>query len=79
MILDGTLIPATRVAATTTKTKGRNRGATVHLWYSGKHRNFGGNVQFLASADGFPLWTSPVLPGSATTSPPPATWASPAR
>jgi hypothetical protein len=52
------------VAATTVKTKGRNRGATVHLWYSGKHRTFGGNIQFLASPDGFPLWVSPVLPGS---------------
>ncbi len=64
VILDGPLIPATRVAATTTKTKGRNRGATVHLWYSGKHCSFGGNFQLLASAAGFPLWTSPVLPGS---------------
>ena len=64
VILDGTLIPTTRVAATTTKTKGRNRGATVHLWYSGKHRSFGGNIQFLATPDGFPLWVSAVLPGS---------------
>ncbi|MFJ7215082.1 transposase family protein [Amycolatopsis sp. NPDC098790] len=64
LILDGTLIHTTRVAATTVKTKGKNRGATVHLWYSGKHRSFGGNVQFLASADGFPLWVSAVLPGS---------------
>ena len=64
VILDGTLIPTTRVAATTIKTKGTNRGATVHLWYSGKHRSFGGTIQFLASADGFPLWVSPVLPGS---------------
>jgi hypothetical protein len=64
LILDGSLIPADRVAATTTKTKGRNRGTTVHLWYSGKHCAFGGNIQFLASPDGFPLWTSPVLPGS---------------
>ncbi|SEF29740.1 DDE superfamily endonuclease, partial [Amycolatopsis pretoriensis] len=64
VILDGTLIPCDRVAATTIKTKGTNRGATVHLWYSGKHRSFGGNIQFLATADGFPLWVSPVLPGS---------------
>ena len=64
VILDGTLIPTTRVAATTTKTKGRNRGQTVHLWYSGKHRTFGGNIQFLATPDGFPLWVSAVLPGS---------------
>ncbi|MDT7801103.1 MAG: hypothetical protein QOI78_4536 [Actinomycetota bacterium] len=64
VILDGTLIPTTRIAATTIKTKGRNRGTTVHLWYSGKHRSFGGTIQFLASADGFPLWVSPQLPGS---------------
>ncbi|MET7989559.1 transposase family protein [Amycolatopsis sp. NPDC005232] len=64
VILDGTLIPTSRIAATTVKTKGKNRGATVHLWYSGKHRAFGGNIQFLASTDGFPLWVSPVLPGS---------------
>ncbi|MEU5264567.1 transposase family protein [Amycolatopsis sp. NPDC021455] len=63
VILDGTLIPCDRVAATTTKTKGKNRGQTVHLWYSGKHRTFGGNIQFLPP-DGFPLWTSEVLPGS---------------
>ncbi|MBN9748011.1 IS5/IS1182 family transposase [Amycolatopsis sp. A1MSW2902] len=64
VILDGMLIGCDRVAATTVKTKGRNRGATVHLWYSGKHRCFGGNIQFLATADGYPLWVSPVLPGS---------------
>ncbi|WP_432846667.1 transposase family protein [Amycolatopsis sp. CA-161197] len=64
VILDGTLIPTTRIAATTIKTKGTNRGTTVHLWYSGKHRSFGGNIQFLANAEGFPLWVSPVLPGS---------------
>ena len=64
VILDGSLFLCDRVAATTTKTKGRNRGQTVHLWYSGKHRTFGGNIQFLTSPDGFPLWTSAVLPGS---------------
>jgi hypothetical protein len=64
VILDGSLFSCDRVAATTIKTKGKNRGRIVHLWYSGKHRAFGGNIQFLASPDGFPLWTSPVLPGS---------------
>ncbi|WP_353074009.1 transposase family protein [Amycolatopsis carbonis] len=63
-VLDGTLIPTTRVAATTITTTGTNRGTTVHLWYSGKHRSFGGNVRFLTSADGFPLRTSPALAGS---------------
>jgi len=64
VILDGSLISCDRVAATTVKTKGKNRGRIVHLWYSGKHRAFGGNIQFLASPDGFPLWVSAVLPGS---------------
>ncbi len=64
MILDGSLITCDRVAATTVKTKGKNRGRIVHLWYSGKHRAFGGNIQFLATPDGFPLWVSPALPGS---------------
>ncbi|SEB41617.1 hypothetical protein SAMN04489727_1554 [Amycolatopsis tolypomycina] len=64
VILAGSLIPCDRVAATTIKTKGKNRGRIVHLWYSGKHRAFGGNIQFLASSDGFPLWVSAVLPGS---------------
>ncbi|MFJ7218973.1 transposase family protein [Amycolatopsis sp. NPDC098790] len=36
----------------------------MHLWYSGKHRAFGEDVQFLATADGFPLWVSAALPGS---------------
>ena len=64
LVLDGTLIHSDRVAATTLKTKGKNRGNTVHLWYSGKHRAFGGNIQFLATANGFPLWVSDVVPGS---------------
>lgn len=64
LILDGTLIPCDRVAATTIATKGKNKGKPVHLWYSGKHHAFGGNIQFLATADGFPLWVSEVLPGS---------------
>lgn len=63
LILDGTLIRTTRVAGTVLKTKGRTAGQPVHRWYSGKHRAFGGNIQFLTTADGFPLWCSEVLPG----------------
>ena len=37
--LDGTLVRTDRVAARTQ--------ASNHLWYSGKHRAFGGNVQVL--------------------------------
>ena len=45
--LDGTLIPADRVAERTE--------AGNHAWYSGKHKRFGGNVQVLADPTGFPL------------------------
>jgi hypothetical protein len=45
------------------KTKGPSAGRAVHRWYSGKHRTFCGNIQFLATADGHPLWCSKVLPG----------------
>ena len=60
VILDGTLIRSDRVAVTTQNEKGK----TINLWYSGKHKAFGGNVQFLSTADGFPLWCSDVSPGS---------------
>jgi hypothetical protein len=32
-------------------------------WYSGKHRDFGANVQALMRPDGLPVWTSDALPG----------------
>jgi len=54
--LDGTLIAIDRVAA-------RNENGH-HLWYSGKHKTQGGNVQILADPSGFPVWSSPVEPGS---------------
>ncbi len=54
--LDGTLIPTDRVAARA------QRGH--HLWYSGKHHAFGGNVQVVFDPTGFPLWVSEVYPGS---------------
>lgn len=53
--LDGTVLRTDRVAA-----PGPN-GAD--LWWSGKHRHHGGNVQVLATPDGWPLWVSPVRPG----------------
>jgi hypothetical protein len=56
LILDGTLIPTDRLR--TPNEKGND------LWYSGKHHCHGGNIQFLATPDGYPLWTSPVTPGS---------------
>ncbi|MEU1011962.1 transposase family protein [Streptomyces sp. NPDC005890] len=34
------------------------------LWFSQKHKSFGGNVPFLSAPDGTPLWVSDVEPGS---------------
>ncbi|MFF3468163.1 transposase family protein [Streptomyces sp. NPDC002619] len=56
LILDGTLIACDRVAGV------RDNGND--LWFSQKHKAFGGNGQFLAAPDGTPLWVSEVEPGS---------------
>ena len=56
VILDGTLIYTDRIS-----TPGPTRG--VDLWWSGKHRHHGGNIQVVSAPDGWPLWTSPVRPG----------------
>jgi DDE superfamily endonuclease len=53
--LDGTLIHTDRVAM-----RGPN-GAD--LWWSGKHKDHGGNIQVLSYPDGFPGWVSDVRPG----------------
>lgn len=54
--IDGTLIETDRC---------RMPGPTpgVDLWWSGKHRHHGGNVQVVTVADGWPIWTSDVRPG----------------
>jgi hypothetical protein len=39
------------------------KGETIDAWYSGKHREFGGNVQAIMRPDGLPIWTSPASPG----------------
>ena len=62
LVLDGTLIATDRVAARARTPEGKPAGHD--LWYSGKHRRHGGNVQVLTTPDGFPLWTSQVRPGS---------------
>ncbi len=54
--LDGTLIETTRCSTAST--------AGHDLWYSGKHSRHGGNIQVLTDPSGFPVWTSPVEPGS---------------
>jgi DDE superfamily endonuclease len=53
--LDGTLIVTDRLAA-----RGPN-GAD--LWWSGKHKCHGGNIQVLCLPCGFPIWVSDVRPG----------------
>ncbi|MFI5960351.1 transposase family protein [Cryptosporangium sp. NPDC051539] len=59
VILDGKVFDTDRVAETTTSVK----GDTIHAWCSGKHRDFGGNVQAVMRPDGLPIWVSEVFPG----------------
>jgi hypothetical protein len=56
VVLDGTLIESDRLAGV------RDNGND--LWFSQKHKAFGGNVQFLSFPDGTPLWVSDAEPGS---------------
>ena len=56
VLLDGTLIRTDRIS-----TPGPTRG--VDLWWCGKHRHHGGNIQVVSAPDGWPLWTSDVRPG----------------
>ncbi len=60
LILDGKLFATDRLGEQTTSVKGEQ----IDAWYSGKHREPGGNVQALMEPDGFPLWVSQVEPGS---------------
>jgi hypothetical protein len=54
--LDGTLIPSTRSSAPS---------ETGHdVWYSGKHKRHGGNIQVLCDPTGYPVWVGDVEPGS---------------
>ena len=53
--LDGVVIRTDRVRAP------GPHGAD--LWWSGKHKLHGGNVQVISAPDGWPLWTSEVRPG----------------
>ncbi|TWP43044.1 transposase family protein [Lentzea tibetensis] len=60
VILDGKILSADRLAEKTTSAKGEQ----IDLWYSGKAREHGGNIQTLPAPNGFPLWVSDVEPGS---------------
>jgi hypothetical protein len=59
VILDGKLFRTDRLAETTTSVKGKS----IDAWYSGKHRDFGANIQAVMRPDGLPVWTSDALPG----------------
>jgi hypothetical protein len=59
VILDGKLFDCDRLTETTLSVKGE----TIDTWYSGKHRDFGANVQAIMRPDGLPVWTSDALPG----------------
>lgn len=56
--LDGTLIETTRCTVRS------DENATSDLWFSGKHKRHGGNIQVVTDPTGYPVWVSPVEPGS---------------
>ncbi|MDR2380095.1 MAG: transposase [Bifidobacteriaceae bacterium] len=57
LMIDGTLVPSNRCRA-------KNPETGHDLWYSGKHKRHGANVQVLMDSCGYPLWASPGSPGS---------------
>jgi DDE superfamily endonuclease len=60
VILDGKVVSCDRCHEKTVSRKGRE----IDLWYSGKKKDFGGNIQGLFYPDGLPMWVSDVLPGN---------------
>ncbi|WP_373314041.1 hypothetical protein [Actinomyces capricornis] len=48
----------------TDRVAAHNPDTGCHMWYSGKHKAFGGNVQVLTDPTGYPVWASPVEPGT---------------
>jgi hypothetical protein len=56
VIAGGTLIH-------TDRTHAPGPTAGVDLWWSGKHKAHGGNIQVVSAPDGWPLWTSDLRPG----------------
>jgi hypothetical protein len=60
VILDGKIIAADRCREKTLSVNGE----VIDLWYSGKARAHGGNVQAVFEPGGFPLWISGAEPGS---------------
>ena len=60
VILDGKIVSAGRCHEKTVSRKGRE----IDLWYSGKKKDFGGNIQGLMYPDGLPMWVSDAVPGN---------------
>jgi hypothetical protein len=60
VIPDGKIFSADRCDEKTMSVK----GTQIDLWYSGKAREHGGNIQALSGPDGFPLWVADAEPGS---------------
>ena len=60
VILDGKIVACDRCHEKTVSRKGRE----IDLWYSGKKKDFGGNIQALMYPGGLPAWVSDVLPGN---------------
>ncbi|MEV6345255.1 transposase family protein [Actinoplanes sp. NPDC051851] len=59
VILDGKLFDCDRLTETTLSVKGE----TIDAWCSGKHRDFGANIQAVMRPDGLPIRTSETVPG----------------
>jgi hypothetical protein len=60
VILDGKIVDSDRCHEKTLSRKGKE----IDLWYSGKRKDFGGNVQAVFYPDGRPMWVSEALPGN---------------
>jgi hypothetical protein len=60
VILDGKVIACDRCKEPAISVSGE----VIDLWYSGKARAHGGNIQAVLAPGGFPLWVSQVEPGS---------------
>ena len=60
VILDGKIVAADRCHEKTVSRKGRE----IDLWYSGKTKDFGGNIQGLFYPGGLPMWVSDMLSGN---------------
>ena len=60
VILDGKVFESDRCSEPAVSVKGQ----VIDVWYSGKARRHGSNVQAVMRPDGLPLWAGPAEPGS---------------